>query len=422
MKLLLVLVMALATTWVGLADDAELRAGLPAFCTDATSFTMDQVCNKVQLTSSPAGCAALTILGNIATATQPPKCRSAPSSLAAPPYQDRDGTLLRQDTPDVRSELTGSLPANLPTAAYMEAEGGTYFWYYRQLLNLANYTPCGPEVTLPLPRGWDLVETFETPFAPNLPFGVLLKPDHSFCPERRDSCRRWCAKAAADLQAASADETAEAQAKKKPAHRHPNYNSHGHKQQGDDYNTRDRKQHPNKYDTAYNRPYDGLGDYNRQYDGPGYNNRPYDDPSRTPEYEQYEQDSEYSGGGYSWGRRRYSEHYSCGRDDAEGTSPHLVLLLRGTLTLSEWAQNVFYTQRCLTQLTDQASFLQVSTLLLTACGMPAWVLQLRQRSCAAADPSQLPATRWEVLSHSCWQSGLRACSVKRTAMLERRRQ
>jgi hypothetical protein len=37
--------------------------------------------------------------------------------------------MLPQDLPDVRSELTGSLPANLPRAAYMEAEGGTYFWW-----------------------------------------------------------------------------------------------------------------------------------------------------------------------------------------------------------------------------------------------------------------------------------------------------
>lgn len=48
-----------------------------------------------------------------------------------------------------------------------------------------------------------------------------------------------------------------------------------------------------------------------------------------------EQDSGHNGG-YNWGRRRYSEHYSCGQDDAEGTSPYLVLLLRGMLTPPEW--------------------------------------------------------------------------------------
>lgn len=76
-----------------------------------------------------------------------------------------------------------------------------------------------------------------------------------------------------------------------------------------------------------------------------------DDPSRTPEYEQYEQDSGYNGG-YSWGSRRYSEHYSCGRDDAEGTSPHMVLLLRGTLTLPEWSasERAGRALRCCTQL------------------------------------------------------------------------
>lgn len=41
---------------------------------------------------------------------------------------DRDGTLLPQDLPDVRSELTGSLPQNLDRSAFMETEGGTYFW------------------------------------------------------------------------------------------------------------------------------------------------------------------------------------------------------------------------------------------------------------------------------------------------------
>lgn len=146
---------------------------------------------------------------------------------------------------------------------------------------------------------------------------------------------------------------AEAQGEKKPAHRHTNYNQ---KQHGNDYSS-GRKQHRDEYNAGYNRPYDGLGDYNRQYDGPSYNrcgmllslpwggnlilsdqsrllasaflelidtptlivsmkpdavlcwvfvpcihmilscNRHHSerDPSRTPEYEQYEQDN----GGYS---------------------------------------------------------------------------------------------------------------------------
>lgn len=51
---------------------------------------------------------------------------------------------------------------------------------YWQLLNLANYAPCTSDVTLPLPRGWDVVEFFDSPPlfntpAPDLPFGVLLK-------------------------------------------------------------------------------------------------------------------------------------------------------------------------------------------------------------------------------------------------------
>jgi hypothetical protein len=57
MKLLLVLVVALATAWVGLADDAALRAGLGEFCPSTTPFPMEQVCNIVKLTTSPEGCA-----------------------------------------------------------------------------------------------------------------------------------------------------------------------------------------------------------------------------------------------------------------------------------------------------------------------------------------------------------------------------
>lgn len=85
------------------------------------------VSNSVALLAN-LHCAALAILGNIATATQPPTCRSAPTSLAAPPYVDRDGTLLPQDLPDILSELTGFLPQNLDRSAFMETEGGTYFW------------------------------------------------------------------------------------------------------------------------------------------------------------------------------------------------------------------------------------------------------------------------------------------------------
>lgn len=54
---LLVLVVALATIWVGLASDVELRAGLQDFCTSAMPFPMDQVCNAVGLTTNTTGCA-----------------------------------------------------------------------------------------------------------------------------------------------------------------------------------------------------------------------------------------------------------------------------------------------------------------------------------------------------------------------------
>lgn len=75
--------------------------------------------------------AALGLLPIVAGATQPPKCRAASNKLggiAAPPHVDRDGTVLPQDLPDVRSEA-GILPADLNQAAYMKAEGSTYFWY-----------------------------------------------------------------------------------------------------------------------------------------------------------------------------------------------------------------------------------------------------------------------------------------------------
>lgn len=54
---LIVLVVALANAWVGLASDVELRAGLQDFCASSTPFPMDQVCNAVGLTTNATGCA-----------------------------------------------------------------------------------------------------------------------------------------------------------------------------------------------------------------------------------------------------------------------------------------------------------------------------------------------------------------------------
>lgn len=50
------LILLLATAWVGWASDVELRAALPAFCTDATTFAVADICEEVGLTTGPAGC------------------------------------------------------------------------------------------------------------------------------------------------------------------------------------------------------------------------------------------------------------------------------------------------------------------------------------------------------------------------------
>lgn len=155
------LILLLATAWVGWASDVELRTLWPR-CADPTTFPISNICAEVKLTTSLEGCpggsplkcwlgtrccgcclmsystallsvhrAAFGLLPIVAGATQPPKCRAASNKLggiAAPPHVDRDGTVLPQDLPDVRFEA-GILPADLNQAAYMKAEGSTYFWY-----------------------------------------------------------------------------------------------------------------------------------------------------------------------------------------------------------------------------------------------------------------------------------------------------
>ena len=110
-----------------------------------------------------------------------------------------------------------------------------------------------------------------------------LQPDPSFGHKRRDSCKHWYNKAAANLKAALS-ETVNAQ--------------------GDGYY---HEHHPRRddYDNQYNRHYEG-GD-----DG-WYHNH------------------------YGWDHHRYNEHYSCGRDEAEGASPHLVLVMRGSVGPGDW--------------------------------------------------------------------------------------
>lgn len=103
------------------------------------------------------------------------------AGLAAPPSTDLEGVVLPAYLPDVRRGLNG-LPETLDWQAFTNAEGSTYFWYFRNILTLQNWSPCPDGTALPLPEGWSLVGTYKLPPSTvpgdngaQLPFAALIK-------------------------------------------------------------------------------------------------------------------------------------------------------------------------------------------------------------------------------------------------------
>lgn len=111
-----------------------------------------------------------------------------------------------------------------------------------------------------------------------------LQPEASTSHERYDSCKRWYAHTTANMRVARATSR---------RGRHTGHSKYGHD-----------KEH---YD------HDGGKD--------SYNHRGHD----------HDDDQMY---GYE--DERYGDNYNCGNKD-EGASPHLVLLVRGSLLPSDWA-------------------------------------------------------------------------------------
>lgn len=135
---------------------------------------------------------------------------------------------------------------------------------------------------------------------------LSLQPDPSYKAARRKGCKRWYSLAEqamqAEAQAASPDD------------------------QGDDTANTDESE-----DTSESQE---LAAGTQQYAEGQY--------SGTDGAVQYRHQKKYrhnkkGGRGYGWEQDRYNEDYSCGKDeDDDDASPHVVILVRGTLSLFEW--------------------------------------------------------------------------------------
>jgi len=222
--------------------------------------------------------------------------------MLSPPATDPHGTVLPQDLPDIRSYREG-LPQTLDYQSFMEVEGSTYYWYWRNLLTLGNWAPCtlGSNLPLPMPKGWTSVGSYSLPPQDldgnvTIPLAILIKPDSSTRHERHESCKRWYTHTTSVMRAAHAT------------------SKRGH-------------------NIDYTREESSYGSDREQYG--------YKDDKDSDNHGGYDHEGDHS---YGYDDERYGKDYNCGKNEDEGASPHLVLLIRGSLLASEWAADSAYKQ------------------------------------------------------------------------------
>lgn len=87
-----------------------------------------------------------------------------------------------------------------------------------------------------------------------------------------------------------------------------------------------------------NEPEPYVGRYEGPHPEPEQNSPPEYDGSPGRSYGPDWRGSDGPDGDYGYAHDRYKDYgYTCGKDDSEGTSPHAILLIRGAITLPEWA-------------------------------------------------------------------------------------
>eukprot|EP00879_Flechtneria_rotunda_P009669 GHRR01010117.1.p1 GENE.GHRR01010117.1~~GHRR01010117.1.p1 ORF type:complete len:302 (+),score=60.02 GHRR01010117.1:313-1218(+) len=187
------------------------------------------VCDNLLLTipGNIFSCAVITGVEKIASAVSPLKCRT--NGLVTPAVTDAKGRPIPQPLSDRRWPLQ-QLPNRLRDVnTVLQAEGGTYYWHYRNYLNLFNWAPCqslGSNVPLPIPAGWSNIATLNLPQGQSaipvgaassatsnstgnpatpvteasstdgpasMPFAVVLKADVMSSAERQKSCQEYAA-------------------------------------------------------------------------------------------------------------------------------------------------------------------------------------------------------------------------------------
>eukprot|EP00879_Flechtneria_rotunda_P017599 GHRR01018449.1.p1 GENE.GHRR01018449.1~~GHRR01018449.1.p1 ORF type:complete len:430 (+),score=136.16 GHRR01018449.1:204-1493(+) len=123
----------------------------------------DNVCQSLLLTTpgNTFSCKAIVTVDRLAAAVSPLMCR--PSSLQAPVAADARGRPIPQPLPN-RQWPNSTLQQNITDAnSTLNAEGGTYYWHYRNIINLFNWASCEAlgqsGITLPTPAGWTLLTT-----------------------------------------------------------------------------------------------------------------------------------------------------------------------------------------------------------------------------------------------------------------------
>lgn len=157
----------------GLATQAALVSDKLATLTSAQAPAL---CAALAAAPPDAQCAltgfiekAATTCGAFPNSCPTPACSNPGGSQTPPPATAADGTPLPAQVPNRKP-----LPLFKFPDAVLQAEGATYNWWYRVIVNLAAYTACASRgAAWATPPGWTTVATATAP-SNGLPVAVVM--------------------------------------------------------------------------------------------------------------------------------------------------------------------------------------------------------------------------------------------------------